>query len=95
MKGIFAVVAALVLALVCWAGVTPPVSVADAAYYEDGYTNDYTITKYEVEYDVSSKLDVSVTERISVKFRKRFGSYDKKIHGIIREIGRASCRERV
>ena len=86
LKGIFAVVAALVLALVCWAGVTPPVSVADAAYYEDGYTNDYTITKYEVEYDVSSKLDVSVTERISVKFRKRFGSYDKKIHGIIRDL---------
>ncbi|MDE5896511.1 MAG: DUF2207 domain-containing protein, partial [Clostridia bacterium] len=82
LKGILAAAAALLLALALWAGFTPPVSVSDAAYYPTG---DYTITAYTVEYDVSEKLAVSVTEVFTVEFRKRAGIWDNDLHGVIRD----------
>lgn len=80
-KGIFAAIAALLLALALWAGVTPPVSVSHA----DSARSDYTVTKYDMEMEVSENLVVSVKETITAAFRSGNG-WENSLHGIIRDL---------
>ncbi|MDE7296431.1 MAG: DUF2207 domain-containing protein, partial [Clostridia bacterium] len=84
-KGIFAEIAALFLALVIWAGVTPPVSVS--AEEERGAENcaeslawgigTYSFNEYNVDITVNTDGTAKVTERMAVQL-----SY---LHGIIRD----------
>lgn len=72
---LLSVLAAAVLALAVWAGISPPASVTAHA---DAYS--YQITRYEVVMDVSADRTIGVTERITAYFT----GYDS--HGIIRDL---------
>lgn len=84
-KGIFAAIAALLLALVIWAGATPPVSVS--AKEERGAENcaatlawgggSYSYEEYSVDITVNTNATAKVTERITAQLND--------LHGIIRD----------
>lgn len=81
-KGIFAAIAALLLALLIWAGLTPPLSVSA----EEGGNRraaslaargSYTYERYDIDVTVSSDGTAKVTERIEAEL--------SRLHGIVRD----------